>query len=201
MRPRQEPLAGTGGRIRYGRRAAVRSDVAKVTTSNLPVEGWQTRPGAILLNVAVPGEPIPKGRPQHTLAKLYGTGKAVNGRIIQGSGDLRLVAGHTYTPQRTEDAETVWRQIIQARRSIPEPTPEPVGVLAYFQTSGRRADADNLFKLVADAMNGTLLVDDQQIVEAHLHVLRHSSTPSTELLVYSTRRRTIRTTAPDETGV
>jgi Holliday junction resolvase RusA-like endonuclease len=145
-------------------------------SSDLP-RRWQTKvePADVLLDVAVTGEPIPKGRPRHTRARLSQAGE-----IIQPV---------TYTPSRTRDAESEWRWIMLAARRYRQAVPHPVGVLAFFRTGHGTADADNLFKLVADAMNGTVIVDDQQVTEAHVHLLRHCSEPGTELLVWLTPRR------------
>lgn len=169
----------TQAAVRYGRQAAVspKDPPAFTQPSGLPY-AWQTvvNPADIILDITVPGEPVPKGRPRMSRA-----------RISDNTG--QLVQGHAYTPKETRDAETALRWIFTAARRIPAPTPHPVGVLCWYRSRHGRADADNCFKLTGDALNGTVLVDDQQIVEHHVHMLRHCTEPGMSLLVWTTNRR------------
>ena len=177
MRVRQDPLAGLGGRVRFGRAAASSiTDRPAYTASSLP-RAFQTRidPATILLDVAVGGEPHPKQRPRHTMAKLDDHGN--------------LIQGHTYTPAATREAEEMLRWVFLAARVNKRLTPGPVGVLAFFRTGRSQADADNLLKTVLDALQATVIDNDQQVSECHVHLLRACTEPATELLVWSTARR------------
>ena len=114
------------------------------------------------IEFTVPGNPIPKGRP-------------------------RLGRGHTYTPKRTAEAENVVRSVAQLHEVIPIVGPIML-CLDFFcpipkawakakiqsamlgtirPTTG--ADADNLGKLILDALQGegegSCFHNDAQIVE------------------------------------
>ncbi len=94
--------------------------------------------------------------------------------------------GHVYTPKKTTDAEREIRDAfyeVRGRR-LPVNTPVLLEVCAYFpipqswskkkQAAAMRGeilptkkpDADNILKLVADALNGAAYVDDAQIIRA-----------------------------------
>lgn len=164
---------------RITRRGASPAPPLTFAVGDLPL-AWQTRvdPADILIHITILGEPHAKQRPRHSLARLDD-----NGRIIQG---------HTYTPRATRDAETALRWGFVAQRRRPAPTPEPVGVLLWFRSRYGRFDVDNTVKTVLDAMNGTIIVDDQQVTEIHAHVSRRSPIASTTLLAWS------RPTTPEE---
>lgn len=182
-RPRQDPLPGVGGSARFGRRAAAGSNTPRAAEpGELPL-AFETRidPSDVLLHVSIPGEPRPKERPRMS-AQLVGTGMVVNGKVT--SGDVRIVR-RVFTPKSTEAEEEALRWIFRNHRTAYDTVAHPIGVLALYRTTGSRSqDVDNLFKLNADAMNGTIVEDDQQVREAHLHVVRRATRPSTELLVY-----------------
>lgn len=118
----------------------------------------------ILCDCTIPGDPIPKGRPR------------------QGKG------GHTYTPQRTIDAEEAVAWALRAAYSG-KPTRELLTVtLAFRCATKRRTDIDNLAKLVLDAGNGVVWVDDQQVGRLIVDVARGVSDPSTVVIVETLRR-------------
>ncbi len=127
------------------------------------------------MHVSIPGEPQAKQRPRHTMARLSDSGT--------------LIQPHVYTPKATRDAEDALRWVFLAARVNKRPTPGPVAVLAFFRTRRSQADVDNLLKECLDAMNGTVFVDDEQVVEAHVHLLRGCTEAGTDLLVWSTGRR------------
>lgn len=140
--------------------------------------GFQTRidPASVLIHVRVPGEPVPWQRDGQTQAKISET----TGQLVQP---------HRFTSTRTRQAETDWRWIMLAARTLREPVPHPVGVLAFFRTRYGKGDSDNLVKLVLDSANGTIFADDQQVSEHHVHVLRRCTDPGTDLLIWMTDRR------------
>lgn len=112
-----------------------------------------------VLTLLLPGDPVPKAR-------------------------ARIVAGGSYTPTQTREAEDVWRWHVKAagwrvRGEV------PFGLEADFRCrTRRRADLDNLLKLVLDAFNGCVWADDSQVVWLHATVVRGVSEPSTAVRVY-----------------
>jgi Holliday junction resolvase RusA-like endonuclease len=115
-----------------------------------------------LLELTVAGDPVPKGRP-------------------------RLGAGRVYTPERTENAEQVITIRVRNALRGARPVSYPVGLAAeFFCATNRRADGDNLLKLVADAMIGLVYLDDSQIDEWFCRVHRGvgNADARTELLVW-----------------
>jgi len=108
------------------------------------IEGYM---GDLLAAFTVWGEPKPKERP-------------------------RFGRGRTYTPKKTEDAENA--VIAAFKTECPQFTAsiENLRLEIDFHRKGQRAvDLDNLVKLVQDALNGLLYVDDSQVAE--LAAARH----------------------------
>ena len=113
-----------------------------------------------LLDLTIEGDPVPKARPRSTRS------------------------GHTYTPKRTVDAETVIRNL--AAEQVTEPYDGPVGVsLAFSCATARRTDGDNLQKLVLDALNKVVYTDDHLVHEWSGALVRKSATPQTRIVVYT----------------
>ena len=94
-------------------------------------------------------DPVPKGRPRFTRT------------------------GHAFTDKKTRDAEKYIRDLALAEWGN-DPFAGPVLLSVYFtfkkpksnktQFHTQRPDADNIAKLVSDAINGVAFVDDCQIV-------------------------------------
>lgn len=109
----------------------------------------------------IPGEPVGKGRPRFTKT------------------------GRTYTPEATANYETLVKWSFQAaeHKTVWHDAPLRLTVDAYFkqpQAGSRlkheamnrgeirptkKPDADNILKIIADALNGIAYHDDAQIVE------------------------------------
>ncbi|HEX7124165.1 MAG TPA: RusA family crossover junction endodeoxyribonuclease [Thermodesulfobacteriota bacterium] len=91
-----------------------------------------------LVVAVILGEPVPKGRP-------------------------RLGLGRVYTPRATRLAEEAigWNLKLAMRGG---PFLGDVRVALRFRETTRRADLDNLVKLVLDAANGVVWRDDRQVV-------------------------------------
>lgn len=109
----------------------------------------------LLLDITIPGDPIPKGRPR--------SGK-----------------GRTYTPKRTRDAEASIIELVDASgfaTAMPYDGPVSLSVTFWCATR-RRTDGDNLMKLVTDAIQrgrrevGGVIMDDSQIEEWYCRVHR-----------------------------
>lgn len=86
----------------------------------------------------VPGIPRPKARP-------------------------RVVNGHAYTPERTQEWEDAVRMLYQG----PLHEGELTVTLYFYMPNRRRVDIDNLVKAVLDGLNGKAYHDDGQIVALH----------------------------------
>jgi Holliday junction resolvase RusA-like endonuclease len=128
----------------------------------------------LTIHLTIPGEPVGKGRPRFTKV------------------------GRTYTPKKTSDYEKTVRDVYQdASGGYPiaaEREPVKVEILAYFGIPKsapkktrlamlleqlfptKKPDADNIAKIIKDALNGLAYHDDAQVVV--LHVEKHySETP------------------------
>lgn len=102
-----------------------------------------------ILELTLLGDPIPKGRP----------------RIGKN--------GHAFTPERTRAAERAAITLLMVAMGDLPPVEGPVGIAVEFDcATKRRTDGDNLLKLVTDAMNGIVVVDDSQIMEWFCRVRR-----------------------------
>ncbi len=93
--------------------------------------------------------------------------------------------GHVYTPKATTDAEAAIRAIFcdLGGETIPKDVPVSLEVVAYFPIPKswsderkwaasrgdiyptKKPDADNILKLVADALNGSAYEDDAQVIK------------------------------------
>ena len=113
-----------------------------------------------LFDYTIIGNPQPKGRPRFTKS------------------------GHAYTPKKTRDAEDKIKLMLQIASSIhtklPITTAIQIVLNFYLHRPKRlqkksspieaiphdkRPDLDNLIKLVIDAANGIIFIDDAQIFE------------------------------------
>lgn len=118
-----------------------------------------------------------------------------------GKARPRVVRGHAFTPERTrrcEDTVREWFRRLSAAspkdlHPIPRPTAISVTVTAFMPVpkswSKRKAhlartsrllhtsrpDADNLGKLILDALNGVAWNDDSQVVDLAIHKVYASS--------------------------
>ena len=108
--------------------------------------------------------------------------------------------GFAYTPKKTVAYETFIRELFAVNYSDFEPLTGPLEVMvsAFFPipkgTSkknralmeagtlrrDKRPDADNVLKIITDALNGCAFMDDGQIVQACVEKL-YSSTPRLEI--------------------
>jgi len=104
------------------------------------------------VTIRVEGDPVPKGRPRHTLD------------------------GHTYTPKRTkeyEDAISVeWLKLDPSERA---PFTGPVRVTVGVRERVYPADLDNYCKIVLDALNGLAWADDVQVEAICASIIRRHS--------------------------
>jgi Holliday junction resolvase RusA-like endonuclease len=125
-------------------------------TATAPLQHGQR----LLVHVVVAGEPVAKARP-------------------------RVVRTGAYTPRKTLDAEA--RLLGHLKVQYPRLRPA-TGLLSVsvetWHKGAPRVDVDNLLKLVLDAFNRVVWVDDSQVVEAHVRKHVRSSLPRTDIHVW-----------------
>lgn len=123
--------------------------------------------------IIVPGRPYGKGRPRF---------------------DMR--SGHAYTPDATRKAEDAIKRLsghiksvdryvqinVTALHAIPSGTSKTLRaqMLAGDIRPAVKPDADNILKLVLDALNGIAYTDDKQIVSASIEKW-YAMTPRVEI--------------------
>lgn len=105
----------------------------------------------------VNGEPIPKARP-------------------------RVVKGHTFTPQRTVDGEVAVKAAAINAGVRPLSGDVLLDIVAYRSTK-RRADVDNIGKLVMDGLIGVAFADDSQVTFLTVEKRLDRKRPRTEVLL------------------
>jgi Holliday junction resolvase RusA-like endonuclease len=130
-----------------------------------------------LLQLVIPGEPCGKQRPRFVMAtgRTYTPGKTVNAETF--IKELFAQAYPGFVPLKCALAVTVI-----AYMGIPVSAPKTQRVLMLSQKMWptKKPDADNILKLVADALGGLAYVDDKQIVTAHFHKV-YSDRPRLEI--------------------
>ena len=117
-----------------------------------------------MISFTVPGDPVGKGRPRMTRA------------------------GHAFTPAKTRNSEAFVKlcatQAMAGRPLVADPVVMSLNIRCAIPHSWSqrkkaqaltgelrpgRPDIDNIAKLVADALNGVVLVDDKQICALVAH--------------------------------
>ncbi len=125
-------------------------------------------------------EPVPKGRP----------------RFSKIGGFVR-----SYTPKKTSDYEAQVKAIAQGAMTR-EPLETPLAAFLYFrlpipksypkkriaaclagsERPTKKPDLDNLGKLVLDALNGVVYLDDSQLVSLHITKV-YDHNPGVDIMV------------------
>ena len=115
-----------------------------------------------IFELMVEGNPIPKGRP--------------------GCAD-----GHAYTPKATRDYEKLVADAA-ALEWTREPMTGPLEIkLVFYRENLRRADFDNLTKAAVDALQGIVLIDDNQIVHAVIWKMLDRVNPRVKIVIQEMR--------------
>lgn len=133
----------------------------------------------LICDVEIPGNPVTKARP-----------RVVTSDRIAG-GQLRTVT-QAYTPTKTADAEEriAWAVKAALVGGADESLYEVEARFFEGTRSPRiQADVDNLQKLIGDALNGIVWVDDRQIVKWIATIERGAKRPRTELRIYQLGER------------
>ena len=133
------------------------------------------------IEFTVPGQPVAKARPRF----------ARRGNFVT-----------TYTPEKTANYETTVKIFASAAMVGHAPINRPVCMMVniYMQipaswskrkqflancgmvAATKKPDADNILKILKDACNGIVWVDDAQVIEIHLYK-RYSDTPRAEVVI------------------
>lgn len=112
------------------------------------------------LTFSIPGDPIAKGRPR--------MGKN----------------GHAFTPERTRMAEKAVTDLCIGLMDGDPPIEVAVSLDVLFHcATKRRTDADNLLKLLTDAMNQVVFADDSLIEDFHVRLVRGVGKANAKTLV------------------
>lgn len=116
----------------------------------------------IVCNFTVPGEPVPKARPR-----------------------FNFRTGRVYTPDRTVAAEQRIAEHLKVAFPHLQPATGRIKFKAVFYMKGAgRGDWDNYGKLISDALNGKAWVDDKQVDQAEVLLIRDSGNPRIDIIVY-----------------
>ena len=134
-----------------------------------------------MIALTIPGEPCGKGRPKFCkvgkFARAYTPAKTVNHEATI----KQLFAVHypDFTP-----LDGPLSMAVIAYMSIPASASAKLraAMLACRVWPTKKPDADNIFKLVADALSGLAYGDDKQIVTAQLHKF-YSDRPRLEIYI------------------
>src|SRR6185436_14767242 len=114
----------------------------------------------LILEMTVPGEPLPWQRASRSGHRSYKPAKILN-------------------HERTIELMTL-------AAGVRNPTRRPVILdVDFFMGNQRRCDLDNLVKTVGDALNGAAWVDDSQIIALFAAKLVDRDRPRTELRVWA----------------
>lgn len=85
-------------------------------------------------------------------------------------GRPRFGKGRVYTPTKTRDYQhdLAWAAKLAMGRRKPLQYAVALRVYAYQRNPMAKPDADNILKIVADALNGVCFTDDAQIIDARV---------------------------------
>jgi Holliday junction resolvase RusA-like endonuclease len=97
----------------------------------------------------------------------------------------RVVDRRAFTPKETKQAEKALKLLLVLSYPKMEPDGEHCFEVSinFFCLRRQRKDLDNMTKLVLDACNGIVWVDDSQVTALNLRVSRGSDHPRTELSI------------------
>lgn len=153
---------GAGGKLTFADITQVYEDGDSPVMWGLIRETVEVR---VLAHLTLDGEPVSKSRARFTNYRS---------------------PNRVYTPEKTRTAEN--RVAAAFRATVPGWRPSAdhgFGVLAvFFAESFQRRDVDNMLKLILDACNGVVWVDDAQVVEVSGRVVKGVDDPRTEIAVY-----------------
>lgn len=121
-----------------------------------------------IINIVIPGEPVPWGRP----------------RVMLRPGQNPVFFQEGKTKQAKEDL----RNAIRAAFIMGEPTEAAIAIELNFACGkiGRQLpDIDNLAKTVLDAMNNFVWRDDAQVLSLYVTVERNDPNPRSHMIIWA----------------
>jgi Holliday junction resolvase RusA-like endonuclease len=142
-----------------------------------------------MIKFTVPGEPYGQPRPRFSAANgkvhTYNTDESRNYKT-----QVKLIAQTTAREQGWTFAETEGIGVnIYAYMYIPQSKSKKfhAAAMAGDERPTKKPDCDNIFKAVADALNGLLFKDDKQIIHARVEKY-YSDEPRVEVEVFVCRK-------------
>lgn len=126
----------------------------------------------------VDGPVVPKARPRMTRkGVMYSDLKTVHYEAKIRNEAVRVMAN-------SEPLETPVAVYLYFRLPVPESYSKKrlEACLSGFETPTKKPDIDNLAKSVLDGMNGTIFLDDKQVVSLHLKKV-YATEPGVDILV------------------
>ena len=95
-------------------------------------------------------------------------------------------SGRVFTPKQTRITEEVVRFLVKdAMKDEEVDAVSSFGVrMGFFLKTFQRRDVDNMTKLILDALNKVVWMDDSQVVEIHAWKSKDENNPRTELVIY-----------------
>lgn len=138
---------------------------------------------------------------QHTDSTTQSYFFTIPGEPVAMARHRTTRSGHTYTPKKTADAKcNIAYAVSQQYKGLPLDSPLRLTAIFYFTPPQnlikkypaelkaeaipviKRPDADNLVKLICDALNGILWTDDKLIVDVRA-IKRYSQQPRVSFTV------------------
>jgi Holliday junction resolvase RusA-like endonuclease len=139
----------------------------------------------MLLRFTIPGIPVAQPRQRHKVMHMHGRAMAMNytptrDPVNAFKAAARFAAAEAYQGEPLDVPVTVLVRFVFPR---PAKVPKKAGTERMPHLG--KPDVDNLFKSLADALNGQLWVDDSRVYQASLNKFKAAvgEQPHTEVVV------------------
>jgi Holliday junction resolvase RusA-like endonuclease len=139
----------------------------------------------MLLRFVIPGIPVAQPRQRHKVMQMHGRAMAMNytparDPVNAFKAAARFAAAEAYQGEPLDVPVTVLVRFV-----FPRPVKVPKKLGTERMPHLGKPDVDNLFKSLADALNGQLWVDDSRVYQANLSKFRAAlgEQPHTEVVV------------------
>jgi Holliday junction resolvase RusA-like endonuclease len=139
----------------------------------------------MLLRFIIPGIPVAQPRQRHKVMQMHGRAMAMNytparDPVNAFKAAARFAAAEAYQGEPLDVPVTVLVRFV-----FPRPVKVPKKLGTERMPHLGKPDVDNLFKSLADALNGQLWVDDSRVYQANLSKFRAAlgEQPHTEVVV------------------
>lgn len=124
------------------------------------------------IRIVIPGEPRPLQRHRHSAGRAYDTQANIDAKA--------LIQGYAFIAMRTANHRTLFGGPLHLTLHFGLTRPKTIPASRTWPDS--KPDIDNLIKLVCDACNGVVWIDDAQIVDCSAQK-RYDKTPHTMIVV------------------